>query len=369
MKYFFEKEAGVVVGDIYSPHLLAGRVFVGLASLFYLRTFVIFWVEILKMPWTIYRQVQTFKTENVDIIHLNSSILFIVAISAKILKIKLVWHIREVIIGGRWSLKKRFAGWYIRTLADQVICISEVEAKSLGNDTKKNVHIVYNFIDFSNFVCNKTDMQEEKLRYGVNSEKVFISLGGVSFRKGTVEIIQTAKILPESLFFIAGSYPVNHDYTRYKKILLRFIHSLEDILMKNNIKQIYSWYYTQRVEMLYFGLKLPNLKFVGQLNSVNSFLAISHALIFSGCTPHFPRPVYESWAMKKPVVVFDIDGVRGNIDSGVDGVVCKSNDASGLAEALLLVHSGMGESGYKKAVVKFDMVTNVKKIVEIYEAI
>ncbi|WP_332444468.1 glycosyltransferase family 4 protein [Wolinella succinogenes] len=366
MKPFFEKEAGVGTGDIYSPHLVVGRVFVGLASLASLRTFIYFWLEILKAPYTIWRQIQRLKSEKPDIIHLNSSILFIAAISAKWLGIPLVWHVREVLIGGKWNLRKRFAGWFIRSLADRVICISEVEAKSLGRDTKGNLSVVYNFIDLEKFAQSCGDAESEKERYDIRDQKVYVSLGGVSFRKGTVEIIHAAKKMPEAHFLIAGTYPEKTSHSYFKKKMIGFYHALEDVLIQYKIKDIYSWYYNQRVEFLYFGTELENLKFVGKLDNVAPLINICDALIFAGRTPHFPRPVYEAWALKKPVVVFDMEGVGDNVSDGIDGVVCKSNDTDGLIDAIKSVKPEMGEGGYQKALEKFDMEKNVKKIVGVY---
>lgn len=366
MKLFFQKEAVVETSDIYSPHLLVGRVFVGLASLMNLRTFIYFWLELLKAPLTIHRQISTFKREKPDIIHLNSSILFIVAISAKIAKIPLLWHVREVVIGSKWNLRKKFTGWFIRKLADRVICISELEAKSLGNNTFDNVEVVYNFVDFSEFRCSNMELNEIIQEYNPENKKVYVSLGGVSFRKGTVEIIELAKKIPNELFLIAGTCPTKNIYGKMKKSLITYVHKFEDVLKKYRFKNIYSWYYTQRVEFLYLGSKLANLQFIGKLDNVTPLIAMSDGLIFAGCTPHFPRPVYEAWAVKKPVVVFDMEGISEHITNGIDGIICKSNSAAGLQDGLQTLNLEMGEKGYKKAISRFDMEKNVKKIISVY---
>jgi glycosyltransferase involved in cell wall biosynthesis len=369
MKPFFEKEACVETGDIYSPYLIIGRVFVGLSILLNLRTFIYFFMELFKAPITIKKQIETLKLEKPDIIHLNSSILFFVAISTKIAKIPLVWHVREVVIGSKWNLRKRFAGWFIRKLADEVICISEVEAKSLGQDTFNNANVVYNFIDLAKFNCSKDVIERIKKEYNQNNKNFFFSLGGVSFRKGTIEIIQTAKELKDDLFLIAGSSPTQNKYSLLKKLLITAIHKIEDLLKSLDLKKIYSWYYNQRVEFMFYDLNLENLKFVGKLDNVAPIISICDGLIFAGCTPHFPRPVYEAWALKKPVVVFKMEGISENIFDGMDGVICKSNDSIGLREALLQIENNMGEKGYEKAIEKFNMEKNVKKIIEIYERV
>lgn len=369
MKSFFQDSTKVEVGGIYSPYLTIGRVFVGLASLTRLYTMILFMLEFIKFPYIIFRQFRQLYKEKPDIVHLNSSILFLPAVSVKLLKIPLVWHVREVLIGGKWSLRKKFTGWFIRKLADEVICISEVEAQSLGNDEYKNINVIYNFIDFSLFSDKNINIEFEKKRYGLKDEKVYVSLGGVSFRKGTIEIIQTAKIMKNDKFLIAGTYPTKNDYFLLNLKWIKLVHNIEDFLMRNNLKTIYSWYYTQRVEFLYFDSPITNLKFVGKLDDVVPLIAISDALIFAGCTPHFPRPVYEAWAMKKPVVVFNMEGIIDNVDNGIDGVICENNTADGICSAISKVNDKMGMNGYEKAVERFNMDINIKKIIDIYREI
>ena len=259
LKSFFQEGTNIKVGNIYANRMIFGRVLVGLSSIFNIRAFIYFILEFISFPYTVYKQYQDIKKEKVDIIHLNSSILFSVALASRLANIKLVWHVREVVIGGKFSLKKRFTGWLIRKLADEVICISEVEAKALGHDTFNNVHVIYNFVDFSSFNSDNININEEKKKYNIdNDKKIAISLGGVSFRKGTVEIIQTARMMYDVLFLIAGSCPIRNEYSYLQWIFIKSIHSIEDSFKKFGLKNIYSYYYEQRAEWLYFESNLKN---------------------------------------------------------------------------------------------------------------
>lgn len=366
MKSFFQETTGVEVGDIYSPHLIVGRVLIGYASLLRIKTAVYFFLELLKAPLIVWRQLATLRREAPDLVHLNSSVLVFVAISTRLLGIPLVWHVREVLVGRKYNVRRRIVGWIIRRLADRVICISEEEARNLGQNSFGNVYVIYNFIDFSEYASVEIDTDDERRKYGIGDGKVYVSLGGVSFRKGTVEILQAASKRPDDCFLIAGTYPEKRAYSNVFRITLYLVHRAEDALLKCKIKKIYSWLYTQRVEELYFDSKAQNVVFVGKLDDVIPILALCDALIFAGCTPHFPRPVFEAWAMKKPVVVFDMAGIVENVADGIDGVVCKTNDANGLIAALDDVKPCMGKEGRKKALQKFSMATNVNLIAEIY---
>jgi len=297
MKAFFQDGTNVDVGDIYDSYQMLGRVMVGLAKFSNPKVFLKTIIEIILLPYIVYRQWKVIRREYPDIVHLNSSIQFSPAIAAKIAGAKLVWHVREVIIGGRFNLRKKLTAWLIRNIADQVICISDYEARKIGESKKNNVNVIYNFVDLDVFKIEENYLQDVKSQYGIlDGQKVAISLGGVSFRKGTVEIINAARRLTDVRFLIAGSCPVKNEYPGLKKALIKFIHGFEDKLMRYDLKKIYSWFYNERVEFLFFSDKNPvNLSFVGKLNNVASLVAVCDLLIFAGCTPHFPRPVYWGW--------------------------------------------------------------------------
>ena len=69
---------------------------------------------------------------------------------------------------------------------------------------------------------------------------------------------------------------------------------------------------------------------------------------------------------KKPVIVFDMQGISENISDGFDGIICKSNHENGLIAAIKRLKKEMGQHGYKKAVEVFDVKKNTKKIINIY---
>jgi glycosyltransferase involved in cell wall biosynthesis len=367
MKPFFQDEAKVEVGDFHSPHLIVGRVLNGWATMLNWRTFILFFLELIRAPLTIYRQVRCLRAEDPDIVHLNSSILIVAALSAKLAGYPVVWHVREVLLGGKYNLRRRLAGWIIRRLADRVICISEVEARSLGPDIYGNVSVVYNFVDFSSFHSTREAEAELLEKFELKADKpIYLSLGGCSFRKGTVEIIEAAEKMPDAQFVIAGTTPGNKILGTSSRLINVVLHRLEDLLMAIRLKAYYSWAYDQRISRMMSGGRAENVYFVGRMDFVPPVIAISDAVMFAGCTPHFPRPVYEAWVLEKPVVIFDMEGVSDNVDDCVDGVVAPRRDARGLLEALSRTSLDMGKKGRIKALEKFDMQKNTKQIVDIY---
>ena len=371
---FFKDSAGVESKVISHPRLIFGRVLIGWASIFNIRTFIITMVDLLLLPISIIMQYRDLKREHADIVHLNSSILFSTAVAARLVGLPVIWHVREVLVGGKYNLTKNLAGWLIRNLADEVICISPAEARSLGKNKRNNVNVVYNFINLSKFRYDGIDIEKEKERLGISKDnKVVLSLGGVSFRKGAFEIVESCQYLPDNYtVLIAGPPLAEIRKNTFERIIYSLLLKAEDLLVKTGIKSCYVWLYNFRVWKSMQNLKNNKPIFLGKHKNVVPLLAVSDLLVFAGRTPHFPRPVYEAWAMKKPVVVYDMEGVSQNISDGNDGLIVRRPDAQSLADGIKKVlgcdktAEKMGRQGYPKSVNTFDAEKNIMQIVRIY---
>lgn len=372
MKPFFQEHARVPVGDIADPCLTLGRLLIGWTSLFNSQARRMCFREIRRIRSSIRRQREQLQQENPALVHLNSSILFTTAIAAKQLGIPVVWHVREVLQGSRWNLRKRFAGWLIRTFADRVIAISPAEAESLGKDTYHNVETIHNFVDFSRFDASLYDQKQEKAKFGVApDEKLIISLGGLSWRKGTLELIEAMhKVDSNVKLLIAGAAAIPGKKRLSKKKKIKLV--IENALVKTGLKPFCTSEYQSRISQALTALRPDQVQFIGSLADVVPFIAACDLLAAPHTFSHSARPIFEAWAMKKPVVAFDIPGISESIDDGVDGILVKKFTGNALGEAIRTViqHDNLleyvGEEGYKKAYTHFRKDINIPKIRNMY---
>ncbi len=374
MKSFFQEKGEIDVGDIHFPCKMIGKVLIGWASLFERQNLRITFEEIFRIRTSIRKQCEQLKQEQPDIIHLNSAILFTTAIAAKRLHIPIVWHVREVLHGSSWNLRKFFAGWCIKTFADKVVAISPGEAGSLGKDTKHNIEVVYNFVDFSKFAPSLYNKVEEQKQFDVKSgEKLIAFLGGISWRKGSLELLEAMSYVHHNVkLVIAGSERVSRKRkgrSRIKRIKL----FTEDILVRVGLKRFRRWDYHVRVANALRQLEHDRIVFTGPLHDVRPLLAVCDLLASPHTFSHSSRPIFEAWAMKKPVIAFDIPGISEYINNGIDGILVKKMTAKALAEAInavidneVLLRS-LGEQGYKKSYTYFRKEANIPKIWEIYQ--
>ena len=102
--------------------------------------------QLLAARRTIRAEAAWLEARSPDIVHLNSATLWTTALGAKRADLPLVWHVRETLYGGRFSLRKRLYGRFIRRTADAVIAISPTDAASL--DSVTDVHEIDGAVRF-----------------------------------------------------------------------------------------------------------------------------------------------------------------------------------------------------------------------------
>ena len=140
------------------------------------------------------------------------------------------------------------------------------------------------------------------------------------------------------------------------------------------IKAFYK-FYIYKFEMALNTVDRDKVIILGRRTDIPNILSASDLLVFGGTVPHFPRPIFEAWAMQKPIVAFDVDGVKQNVESGVDGLLVKdiTPEALGIAINKVLddknIAAKLSLDGYKKAKTIFDKNVNIKQIIEIYTSI
>ncbi len=327
--------------------------------------------QLIFMPIYIINQIQIIKKLDPDIVHLNATVLISSGIAASICRKSIVWHIREPLSSGSFGIRKKIISFIIKRLSDVVIAISPYDLSRLGDDTYNNMQVVYNFVDFNEFNYSKYDKTAEKVRLGLPEDsKIVTTLGGISEVKGSCEIVLSQRYLSDDertyILIVGAGYEIaeqNDFIEQFKQMFKQFI------------KPFYKFYIYRFETALDSIDKRDKVILLGRRNDIPNILAASDVLIFGGTVPHFPRPIFEAWAMKKPIVAFDVNGVRQNVESGVDGILVKNMTPKALGIAINKVLDDenlafkLGANGYKKAKCLFDIDTNIKQIIKIYKSI
>jgi len=340
MRKFFSDDGICTVPWPY-PCTYFGKILIRWSKINDLHAFFLLVKDILILPASILQQSYRLYNSEEWIIHLNSAVLVSTAVAAKITGKKIVWHIREA------SYIPKIIAAFIYHMADAIICISPIEASRFV-DTKKKLHIIYNPVDFEKFDCGKYDRGKIRNELGIpESAKVIISLGGVNFRKGTTDIIRGLMNYSEKCYVIIAGPPLQSPCTDdYQK-------EVQNLLDADDLRS--------------------RVFFTGIVENPAPYVAASDLLVFIGKTPHFPRPVFEAWAMKKAVMVNEMEGISNNIDNGIDGIVITEPLEKTIASGLKQVFSDqnnlhmMGEFGYTKAKNMMSPEKSAKKMENIFQ--
>lgn len=352
--------------------LISGRIFIGMTPIT-IKNIRFFLKELITFPLSLYRAYVALNIFNAKIVHLNSSILWIVGIAVKLSGKKLVWHIREATSENKYNLFKKIYVKFILKISDEIICIGQQEYKNFSGNCNDNVHLIYNSLD------RKWDevSSDEDARACWNvcdHSFVYLSLGGGSFRKGAYQLIEALKYLKDNFHCaIIGDFPDtdNEILSKFDTFLLKF----ENFLFEKNISSLFSWKYNKRLKKSVSEIDSHRLFLIGHLEDVRVSLNSADVLVFAGTTPHSGRPIYEAWALKKPVVVFDSEVMRLDIEHMVDGIIVEKHCAKELAKALVTLQSNpelciqLGENGYQKMKSRYDQELNSFKICQLYKGL
>lgn len=355
-----------------SPLKELGKILIGWSPIFQKASFRILFREIPRI-WRRYNQLKAIiQEEQPDLIHLNSATLFLPALVAKRLNIPCILHVRETFGGGDWNLRRILVAKWLVSLVDHVIAISEVEKQRMSAEDNDKVGVVYNFVDVKKFIPSKSSDEVRKELNIPDGCHVFITLGGAGPRKGLDELLKAFTHLPaEFHLIVAGSCP-RLDATLDPKASFGLV--LEEVLMSLKLRPFRFYRYDERLRRSFSQVNHPErFHFVGHRNDVPDLLNASDALIFAGTVPHFPRPVFESWLLKKPVVVFKMLGISNQVENGKTGWIVNMAEKDEMLETLVSVISDpkraqkMGENGYEKARATFDAERNMQAVQDIYQ--
>jgi len=347
MRDFFSKNLQSPVSLWVNPLTYFGKYLIWDIRLDSLRALKLFLRDFFNIPKSILWQAWLLRRKKPDVVHLNSSVLFTSALAARLVGIPIVWHVRECLHTG--FRQRRISAPIIRRLANRVVTISELEARLLGADTRDNIRVIYNPINFDALQPGLYDQNSEKGKLGLReSEKLVISLGGVNPRKGTFEQVEAMCYTDSQTKLIIAGPPLHMPpASDYERAIAETLSALPQ----------------------------GKVVFIGMIEDIAPLLAACDLLLFTGVKSHFPRPIFEAWRMKKPVIVFEMDGISNNVDHFVDGIIVKDISGRSLGDAiasLLKDPSAMqrfGEAGSKKAECKCNPVSVAAQVVAVYKSV
>ncbi|MBA2563239.1 MAG: glycosyltransferase [Chitinophagaceae bacterium] len=241
--------------------------------------------NIIKVPQTFISAFKMIRKHKPDLLHLNSSSLFVVAMAAKFVNrnIKIVCHVREPL------LKHSISAFIIRYMnyffVDHFIAIDHFSGNSMK--TKNNISVIYNAVNFKDYnpgINSKIIRNEFNL---TENDVVFLYLARIAKCNGVLQLVKVAnkltKYYPQFHFVLAGFKEVS--LNKYEKEVLSNITSNANI---------------------------HTMKF---RNEVPLLIAGSDIVVVPFTEPHFARSIVEASAMARPIIGANVGGVNELINA------------------------------------------------------
>jgi glycosyltransferase involved in cell wall biosynthesis len=197
------------------------------------------------------------------------------------------------------------------------------------------------------FQLSELEVQERGRRtrasLGITDQEAVIGTAGrLEARKGHNFFLQTAqKVLQQRgqvIFLLAGEGPAHRDLVELAKRL--------------GVEQ--------------------RVRFLGYRYDIEDVMAAMDVFVLTSLWEGLPRVIVQAAALGKPIVTFDIEGVREVVVDGDNGYVVPLRDVSGLADRVAWLVKDqttarqMGERGRQRVTAEWDVQNMVHRISELY---
>mgnify|MGYP000256467182 CR=1 FL=1 len=297
-------------------------------------SFMLFVKNIVGAILTVLRAPLIIKKINPDVIHLNTTCLFVFAFVSKKLvnkDILIISHIREPLLSNFFgNILRVFNEKYV----DKLIAISKYDASCFKN--KKPI-VVPNFVNFDSYTRKESNL---RAHLGIpEKDIVFTFLSRISPSNGALELVKTAtEIEKENFHFLMVGYD-KEDKSTYNY----------------DVKSYQS----------------SNIHFIKMQNDVKETLSITDVLVSPFITPHFSRAVIEAGALKIPSIISNVKSLNEQVIHGKTGLVYDLPNSKGLYDAIHKMgdknyRETLGENAYEFAYNNFNSRFNIPKTVNVY---
>lgn len=282
------------------------------------------------------------KEEKIDIVHLNTTYIYVSAVAALKCDIPIVWHLREFLEEDQkkriWNRNK---GYNLISKANTIVTISE----SLYEKYKKllpdaNILKIYNGIDEKYYADKHHKIfKDEKLH--------ILMVGTINESKGQLYAIKACKELMDQ-GNIDFEFNILGEITHYA----------------NNLKKL----------VCKLGLE-KNIKFVGQQRDTVKFYKNSDIVLVCSRFEAFGRVTVEAMMAGCLVIGANTGGTTELIQDNVTGFLYKSGDETDLANKIILANKNrinstkIAENGRNYMLNHMTAYENAKRVYSVYKKI
>lgn len=208
-------------------------------------------------------------------------------------------------------------------------------------------------------------------QYKVKQDKIKTIHNGVDIK--LIDSVKTTTTEKNRIIFVGRLVPHKHvdELLKTIKITAKKIPSIK-------IKIIGTGPQEEQLKKLAKELKLKNARFSGKKNEYKEVIKEikkSTILALPSTREGFGIVLAEANACRKPVIAYDIEGVRDVVQSGINGILTKPNNTNELARAITQLLNNqkiceqMGDAGRKKVEQAFTWDKTTEKLEDFYKSL
>ena len=262
---------------------------------------------ILRFPVEVFKLAWFFRKNSFDLIHVNGSYQFKVALSGNLANTPVIWHLNDTYTPGPvkavfdFIANKSAAGFIVAGQRVREYYLSQL---NINNKPISEIHapVVLSDFDPNRFPSSSVDGIDNDVRIG--------TVSGVNPAKGLECFVEMAatiiQLYPAQRFIVAGA--------------------------RLDSQREYASKLDKKIDEL--GIR-DNIDFVGFVDDVPMFLSELDICVFTSVTEASPTSIWEALAMAKPVVTTDVGAVSQYIVNDVSGFIVPVADAVSLANNVL----------------------------------
>ena len=305
-------------------------------------------VKILKFFFNWYssidKVISIIKQDSIDLVISNTSQVLFGGIAAKKMSVPHITHIHEISFA-----KPKFVGNLVVKMlskySDKILVVASF-IKNIIIDfsplTEPKIEIVYNGLDIEKYLNDyfKINFRQE---FNLKPDDIAIgTIGRICDRKGQRLFIEAASKLASNntnfYFFIIGE-PTSAIENKYFEELKEFV--------AQKILSNYVIFIKTRVD-------------------IQNVIEGLNAIVISSKQEAFPNISLEAMAFSKPVIAFDVGGIREQIDDGITGFLVPSQNIDLLANSIEKIARNRDESVKigKSGQIKVNKLFHIKKTTE-----
>lgn len=296
-KYLFNKLEIKTIVSKYKLHAFHGTTVSGMHFKLFVKNIIYF------LP-NIFAAYKVIKKVKPQIIHLNTTCLFMYAIAAKLSfkKIKVISHVREPLLDGFFG---NLLKYFNRLFVDYFIAINEFESLPFKD---KKVKVIKNSVDIGLYKYNYNTRKKEREALNFTKDDFVIGyFARFNIENGIEDVLKIAKQL-----------------IQLKTQITILIYGYEPNILETKITAIAN--------------KMPdNVILKGMVKDVFNKMHAIDVLISPFKTPHFSRSVIEAQALSIPVIATNVNSQKTLIINETTGFLYNFDDIHTVLEKILLL--------------------------------